>query len=157
MNVLLVYIRYKKIWIYIVFSHDTTNRFIKEELGYHCIYSVAKPFVNEINATKRLEVANAYVDMPPEFWHRYGLSDESIFDLINRYRERVWVRSGERFDTRCTHATMKHSKGVMVWGGFCASGVTKLVWIEGTIDSQEYINIMNTAMLPSFRRSWTTV
>lgn len=132
-------------------SHDTINRFINKDLGFQSRYSVAKPFVNETNADKRLEFARMYVDKPPEFWHRYGFSDESIFDLINRFRERVWVRSGERFDTKCTHATVKHSKGVMVWGGFCASGVTKLVRIEGTVNAEAYINIMNTAMLPSFR------
>ena len=78
-------------------------------------------------------------------------SDECEIE-IHGYRV-VYVRRpsglGERFKVKYTQATVKqHHKSIMVFGAIWASGLRKLVRVDGTLNSERYIRIMGSEVIP---------
>lgn len=62
-------------------------------------------------------------------------------------------RVGEEFKPECVIPTVKHGGGsIMVWGCMTDSGVGELFVCEGRMDSTKYINVLETALLPSFTK-----
>lgn len=67
-------------------------------------------------------------------------TDESSFEVRSTDKhERVWRVSGEQWPPECLHPSFTSGRQtVMVWGCFCYSGRTKLVWEEGRISGPKY-------------------
>lgn len=64
---------------------------------------------------------------------------------------RVVCRVGEEFNADCVVPTIKHGGGsIMVWGCMTSSGVGELFVCEGRMNSTKYINVLESALLPSF-------
>lgn len=62
-------------------------------------------------------------------------------------------RVGEEFKPECVVPTVKHGGGsIMDWGCMTDSGVGELFVCEGRMDSSKYINVLETALLPSFTK-----
>lgn len=60
-------------------------------------------------------------------------------------------RVDEEFTPECKVPTVKHGGGsVMVWGCMSAAGVGEMFVCEGRMDSTKYINVLESALLPSF-------
>lgn len=60
-------------------------------------------------------------------------------------------RVGEEFNPQCVVPTVKHGGGsVMVWGCMTDSGVGEMFVCEGRMDSTKYINVLESALVPSF-------
>ena len=60
-------------------------------------------------------------------------------------------RVGEAFKPECVVPTIKHDGGSkIVWGCMTDSGVSQLFICEGHINSTKYINVLESALLPSF-------
>ncbi len=67
-------------------------------------------------------------------------------------KQLVWRLPGERYNPECIIATVKHDEKVNVWGCFCGNGVGKLYWIKDILYKKEYVQILQTQMLPSAAR-----
>ena len=64
-------------------------------------------------------------------------------------KEYMWKRKGEPLSEREIQPTVKHGGGrIMVWGAMGWNGVGKMAEIEGIMDSDQYINILEGNMLP---------
>ena len=84
-----------------------------------------------------------------EQWEKVVFSDESRFVLFsNDSPKRVWRKVDERYKKDCLIPTVKQSAGVMVWGCFCKDRVGPLVFIEGTITGERYLQLLNDYLLP---------
>ena len=85
-----------------------------------------------------------------EQWKKVIWSDESRFTLFKSDGEtRVWRLPKEKYDIDCVVPTVKHGGGgVMVWGCFTWKSLGPLVRAEETINSQKYIDILNTHLVP---------
>lgn len=60
-------------------------------------------------------------------------------------------RVGEEFSPECVVPTVKHGGGsIMVWGCMTLSGVGEMFVCEGHMNSTKYINVLESALLPSF-------
>ena len=58
--------------------------------------------------------------------------------------QKVWGKKGEAFTLSCIRGTVKFSGGnVMVWGSMAWNGTGKLEFIDGIMDSEVYVNILN--------------
>jgi hypothetical protein len=55
----------------------------------------------------------------------------------------------ERYSPKCVHGTVKHHKKINVWGCFSATSVGRLHRIEGIMDQDIYMGILEEPMLQS--------
>lgn len=134
-------------------SHSACRRSL---LSWNLRGSVAarKPLLSARNIKKRLAFARHHVKWSKKQWAKVLFTDESKFELFGSKR-RVFVRRmpGERFIKQCLIPTVKHGGGsVMVWGGICSNGVTRLKRILGIMDQKVYHNILVRTALPEGKR-----
>ena len=88
-------------------------------------------------------------------WRKVIWSDESKFLIFNHARStRVWRKVSEKYKVDCLVPTVKsNANGVMVWGCFRGGEVGPLAMVDGTIDSDGYIKILEENLiqwLPDF-------
>lgn len=129
-------------------SDRTVSRRLRSA-GFYARRPARKPFVNAFQRRRRVMFAQKYSQKPMEFWKRTIFSDESSFYLYgNRGVTTLRRRVGERFNPKCTMATMKHPTSVMVWGCFSYKGVGRLRIIENKekINQNVYLDILNHEM-----------
>ena len=87
----------------------------------------------------------------PAFWNRVIWSDETKLNYFksdgNQY---CWRMCGEAYLPDCTQKTVKYGGGcIMLWGCMAASGVGNLVKIEGTMNSLQYLRILQENLTSS--------
>ena len=56
---------------------------------------------------------------------------------------------GASFNSLYLNQAPKHPLKIMIWGCFSANGVCRIKVIEGSMNSNEYINTLETKMVPS--------
>ncbi|GFY30457.1 transposable element Tcb2 transposase [Trichonephila clavipes] len=78
-------------------------------------------------------------------------SDESKFNIFGSDgRRMVWRKPNTSHHPKHTISTVKHGGGsVMVWGCMAASGVGKLVFIDGIMHKMAYLNILQNNLKES--------
>jgi len=65
----------------------------------------------------------------------------------------VWRRPGEALHQECVVPTVKHGGGkVMLWGAIARGRPAAMCFIEGKLNADGYIDILNRDMLPSARK-----
>ncbi len=86
-------------------------------------------------------------------WKSVLWSDESKFDiLVGNHRRRV-LRAKEEGDLPvCYQHSVQKPASLMVWGCICAYGMGSLHVLEGTMNAERYIKVLEQHMLPSRRR-----
>jgi hypothetical protein len=102
-----------------------------------------------VNRQKRLDFAYKHINKPVDYWKSILWSDESPFQYIMKGRERCWRLPHERYLSHCITATVKHEKKINVWGCFSVNGVGNLYLIDGILDAEKYVTILENEMLPS--------
>ena len=78
-------------------------------------------------------------------------SDESRF-CLHRSDGRVYVRRmvGEELKKDCVQSAVKHGGGgIMVWGCINARGVGILSKVDGRLNGEAYIEILENALIPT--------
>ena len=133
-------------------SETTIRSRIKESGEFKSYWACKKPFISPKNRKKRLAWAQEHLDWSPEQWMRVLWTDESPFVLVFNRRKRVWRLHNERYDPKCTIATVKHDKKINVWGCFAAHGVGDLYLVEGKLEQKQFKRILERHMLPSAER-----
>ena len=71
---------------------------------------------------------------------------------MHRNDGRVYVRrmAGEEFMEDCVQPTVEHGGGgIMVWGCINAKGVGFLTKVDGRLNEEGYINILENALIPT--------
>ena len=128
-------------------SSRTIQRVLHEE-GYSGHAAKKKPFISEQNKKKRFGWCNVRKNWIDQ-WKNIIWSDESRFELFNNdSRNWVWCKKDERYNIECLKPTVKNSIGIMVWGCFCNNKIGPLVLIEGTLNSDKYIELLEKNLLP---------
>ncbi|CAK9818393.1 Transposable element Tc1 transposase [Anthophora quadrimaculata] len=110
-----------------------------------------KPFINEKNREKRFGFAKIYINKTMEFWKTVIFSDESKFNLFGSDGKRfVWRKPNTELNQKNVIPTVKHGGGhVMVWGCMSYHGVGNLVFIDGNMNADDYINVLRNNLLSS--------
>ncbi len=113
--------------------------------GLVCIAKSERPFLSKADRVRRMRWARK-MRRDGINWRRVVCSDEKQFVLEDKQR-RCWMKPGApRYRN-----TRQHPKSVMVWGGISLMGSTRLVFIEGKIDSTMYQGVLKSALLPLAR------
>lgn len=85
------------------------------------------------------------------FLFQVTFSDESTIDILDDRIETVRRRSGEEFHPQCLKKTIKFPQKIMVWGAISIHGTSRLHVVEGTMNSEKYIRVLETRLLPQIR------
>ncbi len=83
-------------------------------------------------------------------WKSVLWSDESKFDiLVGNYRRRVLWAKEEGDLPACHQRSVQKPASLMVWGCISAYGMGSLHVLEGTMNAERYIKVLEQHMLPS--------
>ncbi len=84
-------------------------------------------------------------------WNHVLWSDETKINLFGSDGvKRVWRQPDEEYKDNCVLPTVKHGGGsVMVWGCTSAAGSGELQFIEGTMNSNMYCDILKKSTILS--------
>lgn len=118
--------------------------------GLHGRRPVKKPLLSLKNRKARVKFAKEHIGWTREQWNNVIWSDESKFLLFGSDGIQYVRRPlGRRFDPKYQLPTVKHGGGsLMVWGCFCGNGVGPLFRIQGIMDKNKYLDILEKVMLP---------
>lgn len=109
-----------------------------------------RPYMTEVHKIKRLEWARNCMNSNMQ-WQNIIWMDEKKFNLDGPDGfQYYWhdLRKEPKYMSRRVHG----GGGIMVWTGFSWNGKTKLVIIEGSIKSTEYISILESHLLPCSKK-----
>lgn len=119
---------------------------------FHVFYvqAKAKPLLTKKQMTTRLNWAKDHRNDSKTHWHRIIWSDESSFMLnLGDTRSKVMRKGSEAFHPDTFNRTVKHPASVMIWGCMSAQGTGSLYFVDGMINSDKYISMLQTALKPS--------
>ncbi len=132
-------------------SERTVRRRL-QEFGLMARVAKRAPLLTKTHKTARLVWARQHRHWTVEDWQRVFFTDESKFTVYGNCKRRAYVRrrSFEAYADACLLRTVKFGAGsVMVWGGFAAGGVGALHRVEGTMNKEGYLRILNDVAVPS--------
>lgn len=99
---------------------------------------------------KRLQWCRERMSWTQRQWNSIIFSDESKFDVsVGDARRRVIRNKTEAYHKDCLKRTVKFPASIMVWGCISAKGVGQLHFIDGMVNAEKYINILEESLLPS--------
>ena len=129
----------------------TTRRHIKEG-GIDCYVPAVKETLTEVNREGRLRFAQENIHHGIDFWRKVIFTDEKSFSSVASPGRVCWRPRNTRYKRE--HICEKTRSGrvsVSVHGWMWYGGPGELVTIDGQLNSLEYINILETSLLPSVR------
>ncbi len=109
-----------------------------------------KPYVNMVQKRRRVLWDKTHLKRTVSKWKSVLWSDESKFDiLVVNHRRRV-LRAKEEGDLpACYQRSVHKPASLMVWGCISAYGMGSLYVLEGTMNAERYIKVLEQHMLPS--------
>ena len=124
-------------------SSQTVCRHLRKS-GLRPVVKKKRPFLKPHQRRARLHFAQSHQEWTLEDWKRVIWSDET---KINRMgsdgRKWVWKEVGEPLSDRLVQGTVKFGGGnVMVWGCMGWNGVGWATRIEGKMDAELYVSIL---------------
>lgn len=128
----------------------TVRRRLKEA-GLNARRPRKKPKLTPRMIKQRIDWAKEYVGKDVDFWKGVVFTDESKFEILQENTQYVRRRPGEEFKPECVVNTVKHPTSVMVWSQFCWKGTGRLYIVEGTMNQNQYRNVLDTRFLPQVK------
>jgi hypothetical protein len=124
-------------------SAQTACRGLKKA-GMKAVVKAKKPLLTQRHRQARLDFANSYKDYTVDDWSQVIWSDETkINRLGSDGRSWAWKKPGEGLSNRLVESTVKFGGGsVMVWGCMTWDGPGYATRIEGKMDAQLYVDIL---------------
>ncbi|KAG2212059.1 hypothetical protein INT46_009433 [Mucor plumbeus] len=130
-------------------SRSTTRKWVGK-LGFRYYTPAVKPKMNEEHKKNRLEWAHLHKNWSIEQWRQVIWSDESRFRVSgNDGTPLVLRKEGERYESCHTLRSVKFGGGsLMVWSCFWAGGLGPLVFIDGNMNQESYIDVLSQYYIP---------
>lgn len=129
----------------------TTRRRL-HEVGLHCYVAAEKEKLSEQQKVTRLRFAQRYRQYGVDFWQNVIFTDEKSFLSVPATGKRCWRLVNTRYDAiNITERARSGRLSVCCYGWMWAAGPGELVTIDGYLNAEEYINILETSLLPSVR------
>ena len=123
--------------------------------GFKSMMPAKKPELTQRHKDARIAFSRAHARWNNPQWRRVMFSFESMFYLRRvDGRKRVWRRRKERHVPATVIPRVAYQGGgVMVWAGSSATAKTDLVFIDGNLNGQRYIDeVLTPHVLPFLRQ-----
>ncbi len=112
-----------------------------------------KPYVNMVQKCRRVLWAKAHLKWTVSKWKSVLWSDESKFDILVGNHGRCVLQAKEEGDLpACYQRSVQEPASLMVWGCISAYGMGSLHVLDGTMNAERYIKVLEQHMLPSRQR-----
>ncbi len=109
-----------------------------------------KPYVNMVQKRRHVRWAKAHLKWTVSKWKSVLWSDESKFDILIGNHGRRVLRAKQEGDLPvCHQSSVQKPASLMVWGCISAYGLGSLHVLEGTMNAERYIKVLEQSMLPS--------
>ena len=133
-------------------SVETVRQHLKKA-GLKAAVKKNKPLLTKRHMRERLDFAIAHKDWTVEDWKKVVWSDETkINRLGSDGRKWVWKKSGEGLSNRTVQGTLKFGGGsLMMWGCMTWKGVGYACKIDGKMDGDLYIKILEDELQASIK------
>ena len=124
-------------------SAHTVRRSLKKA-GMKAVVKKKKPFLSKKHRKERMDFALTHQYWTVEDWKKVVWSDETkINRLGSDGRKWVWKKAGEDLNERLVQGTVKFGGGsLMVWGCMLWDGVGYACRIDGKMDGDLYVKIL---------------
>lgn len=105
--------------------------------------------LDKVHAAARRKSAREKKDWTVEAWKRVVYSDESKFNVHGSDGNTwIWREPGKAFDQRYVRQRDRHGGGsIMVWGCMTRFGFGRLVRIEGKMNAEKFITVLEEGLL----------
>lgn len=133
-------------------SSRTVRRRLKEQCYQRC--SVSKKItISKNNRQSRVSLSRSKLAWTvEENWSKVIFSDEMKVVLVKDKKVHVWRKPGERFQPACLGMYSSHSPHSGISAMFCGclsyNGVGTLTEVEGNINSEKYISVLDNNLWP---------
>jgi transposase len=121
--------------------------------GFKIIKALRKTIIYPRNIIKRVEFCDQMANFGDAFWNNVIWSDETSVQQCPKGKELILRVHSTNKNTLDMINPQIHSGGfsVMFWGCFSKLGLGPLVAIEGTMNSEKYIEILSDYVLPEIQ------
>lgn len=125
-------------------SAQTTRQHLKKA-GMKAVVKRKRPFLSQCDRKARLDFAISHQHWTVEDWKKVVWSDGTkINRLGSDGRKWVWKKDGEGLSDRLVEGTLKFGGGsLMVWGCMLWDGVGYACKIDGKMDADLYVSILD--------------
>jgi len=125
-------------------------RNILHELGIHVRHATRRPKLSRNHRKERMKFAKEHLKWDVEQWKQVLFTDETIItSLPMDSRHLVWTKNVDPLDPKLIIESIQGGGAkIMVWGSISFNGVHDLALIEGSLNSEGYIDILKEYMLP---------
>src|SRR6266487_641611 len=115
-----------------------------KDTGLKAVVKKKRPFLSKKHRKERMDFALAHQYWTVEDWKKVVWSDETkINRLGSDGRKWVWKKPGEDLSNRLVQGTVKFGGGsLMVWGCMLWDGVGYACKIDGRMDGDLYVKIL---------------
>jgi len=124
------------------------------EEGIEVRHTIKKPRLTREHKRKRLDFARAHSDWTVEAWKQVIFSDETTFTAYpGNMRHLIWTRNTTRLNPQLLVPTVQGGGSkIMIWGCISTHGFHDLKLLEGKINADCYIEVLEEHLLPIIRR-----
>ena len=131
-------------------SSETVRRTLRKQ-GMKATTKIKKAKLEPHHAKARLQWAEVHQYWTIEDWKRVIWSDETKINRIESDgRKWVWKKQGEGLSSRLVKGTLKFGGGnIMMWGCFGWDGVGYATKIDGRMDAELYVSILEDELQDS--------
>lgn len=133
-------------------SDQTVRNYLRKE-GLRAVVKKKKPLLSRKQATDRLDFAIAHRDWTIDDWKRVVWSDETkINRLQSDGRAWTWKPKGKGLIDREITETLKFGGGhIMLWGCMLWEGKGDMCQIDGKMDADLYVQILEDNLMASLK------
>lgn len=132
--------------------HPSTIRRRLHNAGRDCYVPASKEELTDNQRASRLEFARRYGNADQGYWRNVIFTDETTFSSMSSRERHCWRPRGTRYSAINISERGKSGRvSLALYGWMWYGGVGELVPINGNLNSEEYINILETSLLPSIR------
>lgn len=122
------------------------------QFGFNSYWAARKEPLTVGAKENRVGFCLQYLPFEEDDWLKFIFSDESCVSMMKDGRVRVWRRKGERLSPQFISYVQRSGRfSVPVWGWCSGAGVGNLTLIDGRLDSQQYIDILDNIFIPQVR------
>jgi len=114
-----------------------------------------KPLLSAVHCKKRLAFALKYQNWIVEDWKRVIWSDETKINRIGSDgKQWVWKQVGQGLIDHEVQGTVQFGgENIIIWGCMGWDEIGRLAEVEGKMNADQYVSILEDNLLPSLEES----